>query len=390
MSIDLKHVIDNFDTALYVFDIEELKRRIDFLRENLDKKIQLAFAIKANTFILKDVEPFVDKFEVCSPGELEICRYAQVPEEKIVVSGVHKEYDVMEKAIKNNPNIGTYTIESVRHMEILAELSHKYERRIEVIIRLASGSQFGCCEEEVLEMIEKYRDDEFVYVKGVQYFSGTQKTSIKKLTREVNYVDEFIQKVENELNYNIEELEFGPGFPVYYFKESGFDEAGFIKEFSDLIMGIKSDVKVILELGRSIAASCGTYITKVVDIKSNHDQNYAIVDGGIHQLVYYGQFMATKIPDMEIYPPRNNGEELKYNICGSLCTTNDILLKQLPVRDLKLDDCLVFKNTGAYCWCEGMGLFLSRDLPKVIIHDLDGQYRVVRERIQTYEFNKAN
>lgn len=389
MSIDLSYVTNNFDTALYVFDIEEVKNRIAFLRSNLDKDIKLAFAIKANTFILKYVEPFVDKFEVCSPGELEICRHCAVPEEKIVVSGVYKEYDVMEKAMLYNKNIGTYTIESLEHMRILDSLAHKYNQKIEVIIRLTSGNQFGCSEEEVLDMIQKYKEDELIEIKGVQYFSGTQKTSIKKLTREINYVDEFIQKIENDLNYKIHELEFGPGFPVYYFEDSNFDEAEFLKQFNDLITNIKSDVKIILELGRSIAASCGTYITKVVDIKSNHNQNYAIVDGGIHQLVYYGQFMATKVPELAIYPEREETNAKPYNICGSLCTTNDILLKQLPVSDLKVNDYLIFKNTGAYCWCEGMALFLSRDLPKVIIHDLDGQYKLVRDRMQTWNFNKA-
>lgn len=59
-----------------------------------------------------------------------------------------------------------------------------------------------------------------------------------------------------------------------------------------------------LELGRSIAASCGTYLTRVVDVKRNKNQNYAIVDGGMHQMVYYGQSMAMQLPDCRLFPAR--------------------------------------------------------------------------------------
>ena len=152
---------------------------------------------------------------------------------------------------------------------------------------------------------------EHLNIKGIEYFSGTQKVSIKNLQRELDYIDTFIEEIQEKYDFEIEELEFGPGFPVYYFENSTFDEEEFLKEFSEVLSNIKFRGKVILELGRSISASCGSYITKVVDKKTNKNQNYAIVDGGMHQLVYYGQSMAMKIPKCKIYPKREreNGEK---------------------------------------------------------------------------------
>ena len=74
-------------------------------------------------------------------------------------------------------------------------------------------------------------------------------------------------------------------------------------------------------MGRYLAAPCGTYATKVMDIKNNSDTNYIICDGGIHHLKYHGQTMAMQIPEMEVM---NTSAETKlYCICGSLCTVAD-------------------------------------------------------------------
>ena len=131
----------------------------------------------------------------------------------------------------------------------------------------------------------------------------------------------------------------------------------------------------------------GYYITKVVDIKRNKNQNYAIVDGGMNHIVYYGQSMAMKIPKCDIYPKRESKDEERWNLCGSLCTINDILVKQFPVSNLKIGDVFIFKNAGAYCMTEGISLFLSRDLPCVLKLKDNNQIEVVRKDLPTYTLN---
>ncbi len=52
-----------------------------------------------------------------------------------------------------------------------------------------------------------------IEIKGIQYFSGTQKHSLKKLKREIGYLDEFLISVSDKTGFSIQELEFGPGLP---------------------------------------------------------------------------------------------------------------------------------------------------------------------------------
>ena len=128
---------------------------------------------------------------------------------------------------------------------------------------------------------------------------------------------------------------------------------------------------------------------KSVDKKTNKGQNYAIVDGGIHHSVYYGQTMAMKFPHLDIYPARNDENTEDWNLMGSLCTINDIIIKQYPVSNLQIGDAFIFKNTGAYCMTEGISLFLSRELPQVALLKNDN-LNLVRDAFKTYTLNKAN
>lgn len=385
----IENILKNYETPIYVFDIDKLKQRIKFLRENLTKKLELCYAIKANTFIVKEINDDVDRFEVCSPGEYSICEESNITPEKIVISGVYKTPSVIEYMITTNQKIGRYTVESLEQLKLLDELSKKHNVKLNILLRLTSGNQFGINEEDIEEIIAEKDSYTNLNFEGIQYFSGTQKRTNKRLQKEIDYLDEFLTRLEEKYNYVAEELEFGTGFPVHYFQGEEFDEVEFLKEFSNGIDNMKYSGKIVIELGRSIAASCGYYLTKVVDKKTNKCQNYAILDGGIHHLVYYGQTMAMKFPHLEIYPLRDNKNTQDWNLMGSLCTINDIIIKQYPVSNLQVGDVFIFKNTGAYCMTEGISLFLSRELPEVALLK-GGELKLVREAFKTYTLNKPS
>ena len=119
------------------------------------------------------------------------------------------------------------------------------------------------------------------------------------------------------------------------------------------------------------------------------NERFAIVDGGIHQIAYYGQFMAMKLPCMRCLPASEEPQE-PWNICGSLCTTNDILVKEWPTRPLAPGDVLAFEKAGAYCVSEGIALFLSRDLPAVVLKSAhDAKEHLLRPHMETYVLNEG-
>lgn len=381
----INELIKNVATPFYVFDIGILKKRVNYLKEMMPKNVTLCYAMKANPFLVKEMGDVIEKYEVCSYGEYEICDALDIPKEKLVISGVYKDEYSMRQILASK-NVGVYTIESMNHLKLLDRLTRELKQNIKLILRLTSGNQFGMCEAEVEEIIKNRDKYEYLEILGIQYFSGTQKSIVRRIEHEVEYLDEYVKHLDNDLGFKIKELEFGPGFPVEYFEGKVFDEPAYLTEISNLIKNMEYQGHMTMELGRSIAASCGTYFTKVVDTKVNNEGNFAIVDGGMHHMQYYGQMMAMKKPMLEILPKRNDENVEEWNICGALCTINDLVVKKLPVSNLALGDIFMFKNTGAYSMTEGISLFLSRDLPQVVFLR-NGKMEIVRDTKDTYSLN---
>lgn len=374
------------ETAWYEFDMRRIRDRISYLRSLLGADIALAYAVKANTFIIKDMIPLVERFEICSPGESEVCDRLGVPPEKTVISGVYKTPSFIER-IAATTDGRIYTVESLTQFALLREISEKHRKTLPVLLRLTNDSQFGINEEEICRIIADRQEYPYLDILGIQFFSGTQKTSLKKLARELRTLDALLERLRTEYGYESRELEYGPGFPVAYYEGENLDEESLISGFAAALREMTFKGHITLELGRSIAACCGRYYTHIVDKKQNKGQNYLLVDGGMHHIVYFGQFMGMKHPVMHVVGKENAPVQEAWNICGSLCSMNDILAKQVPLPEVNIGDILCFENTGAYCMTEGISLFLTREIPAVYLIRMDGTAVCVRKPFETLELN---
>lgn len=380
----INEIIKTTGSSFYVFGTAELKKRIAFLRASLPSRVRLCYAVKANTFIVKELLNEVDRFEICSPGESRICGRLGVMPEKTVISGLYKDPRNIEELVGGNGE-RVYTAESASQLVLLSSLAKKYGKHIKVLLRITNDSQFGMDEADALAALT---DENFALLDfcGLQFFSGTQKTSIKKARRELTMMHTVFCKARDIYGEKMRTLEYGTGFPVAYFADEAFDESDFFSQFSQLLSELDDIPEITLEIGRSIAASCGSYYTRIEDIKRNKGLNYAITNGGMHQMVYFGQQMAMRTPVFEVYGKENEPPANKYNICGALCSMNDIILKNASLPAVKPGDVICFHNTGAYCPTEGISLFLSRELPAVYLWD--GQNAVcVRKAFETSPLN---
>ena len=131
------------------------------------------------------------------------------------------------------------------------------------------------------------KDNEYLDFAGIHYYSGTQK-KLKKVIKEVAMLEEFAKELQDEYGVATDILEYGPGLLFNYFEGEetpSFEEQ--LSELKDILKNIKSFKHITLEMGRFIASECGYYCTEVVDRKCNNGSEYAIVDGGIHQINYY-------------------------------------------------------------------------------------------------------
>ena len=126
--------------AFYVFDTRALNRRVARLREALGPDVALCYAVKANPFLVREAAGNVERFEICSPGEWEICQALGLPSERAVISGVVKAEAFIQRLVADADFHGILTVESPRQYAQICRAAETCHRTARVLVRLTNGS----------------------------------------------------------------------------------------------------------------------------------------------------------------------------------------------------------------------------------------------------------
>ena len=383
----LTDIIKEYPTPFYLYHARELKDTLEQIRTMLPE-VGICYAMKAAPILISVLGGITDRIECCSPGEYEICKRAGISPKKLFISGVNKTRESLERVMETAGQDPVFTIESAHQLRLLEEITAERKVRAGVYIRLSSGNQFGVDEEAFWELSGKVRQSPGLKLLGVHYFSGTQKQE-KRIEKELALLAEMGRKAREKTGEKLS-LEYGPGLLVDYF--SGIDTAEKRAEAREKTLnmlaaaaessGIRSCwEQITFEYGRFIAAWAGDYLTSVADLKVTEEKAYCILDGGLHQISYFGSMSGMKIPPVELCGrTEKNGLQTQmeeYLLAGSLCSSNDVLVRKILLPKLEIGDVLRFKLAGAYSLTESMALFLSRDLPAVLMEE-DGRISVMR------------
>lgn len=372
----LQDIAASFATPAFIFDADEFGRRAKNVKSAIGGA-SLCYSIKANPFLLACLPEEIDRVEVCSPGELAICRRVGVDPSTVVYSGVNKGSEDIAEAIEYGAEL--LTAESLRQLGLINAAALAAGKRVRVALRLTSGNQFGMDSEALKRAVAEKGSYEGVDIVAIHYYSGTQKKKLAVIEKELAELEELADTLEERFGLSGISLEYGPGLPADYFGDDpeGRDMA-VLAEAGAMIAAVAARRSVTVEFGRFLASPCGTYLTAAADIKNNNGENFVICDGGINHLKYYGQTMAMQTPPITLLG--DHGERTEdYTLCGSLCTTADILVRKVTLPALSVGDVLAFGRCGAYSVTEGIGLFLSRQLPRIVLHSERGGNRLLRD-----------
>lgn len=390
----LKSAAQRYGSPLYVFDVDVFHARYRYLKQQLGSEIRINYCMKTNPFLTQVSLEETDRIEVCSYGEFLICRELHIEPERLLISGVLKKREDMEVIMEYGKDAAIYTAESPAQVRLMNDIALKNGYRAPLYMRLNCG-QFGMDADTIVGILQSPEQIAGIEFLGIHYFTGTQKHKLRKHEKEIQKLDGLFARIQEETDYVVRHLEYGTGFGVPYFKDQSetVTTPEQLQEFKKILENMQWKGQINLEMGRALAYNCGSYITQVRDVKCNEGKHYAITDGGIHQLHYDGQLRGMYEPGMRVLRNEFPGvskmvsNRYHYAIHGSLCTTNDVLVSDYETEELVEGDYIVFENVGAYSVYEGMSLFLSHELPGVVLYSEDRGLQQVRRSSETYLMN---
>ena len=350
---NLKNILNKVSTPSYIFDFDNFEKRARKIKEIVGKNVDLCYSMKANPFFVQDLPHDFSKIEVCSHGEFLICQKLKIDPTMIFYSGVNKRAEEVEEAIEYG--VTNFTAESVKHINILQKMSSKYKKVLNVYLRISSDTQFGMELLEIESIIQKKSQYSFLNIVGLHYFTGTQKKKCEVIIKELLFLQHVLNEIRNNYGYIIKEVEYGTGLYIEYFgkPEQEFKDLYAIKE---ALEQLAQNTHVTIEMGRFFSATSGWYLTRIDDKKEVDGTKYLIINGGINQLVYDGQLKGMRKPSAFLYKNKKDcNDELKgedFTICGSLCTPNDIIVRDFELKNPEIDDFIIFENVGDYSFME--------------------------------------
>ena len=105
----LQEAAKQYKTPFYLFDIDELIQNVERIKKLAGEDINICYAMKANPFLVTALAEKVNSIEACSAWEYDICRNQGIKTEKIILSGVLKKNEELERIFRKEMTLPVIT-----------------------------------------------------------------------------------------------------------------------------------------------------------------------------------------------------------------------------------------------------------------------------------------
>lgn len=387
--------------SYYIYDFNEINSRIHNIVDYMPGNFSLYYAIKANSNsdVLKYIKSFpqIAGFEIASSGEL-AKSLSFCSSDEILYTGPGKTEKDLENAIKNK--IKYINVESVTEAIRINNLAQKLKiNKVDVLLRInmdykivdadenmgGISTKMGIDEKQYYEAYTYISKLEHINVVGIHVFSASGILNYKASIDYARYVFDMVVQFEN-MGQNIKVVDLGGGIGVDYTDEGReFDTKQYFYELKKLIDEYGySDKNFILELGCYLVATCGYYVSRIIDIKESKEYKHVVLSGGLNHIPtasFNGKhpFYIVHMHEKKLYENQISVYDEIVDIDGPLCTADDKVLWDVHVDEANIGDYVVIKVAGAYCYNVAWLEFLSHEYPIELIKNDDKVYESTKD-----------
>jgi len=376
----------NLETPCYILDRRELERSINGFGEALHSHFtcySIGYSVKTNSvpYCLKLAKNQGCYAEVVSFDEYNLARICGYDVQHIIYNGPMKSKETFLEAVKGGAVVN---IETKRELQWLNELPK--EGLFSIGIRLniniskvspedADGdndnSRFGFSDEtaEFSDAITRLKEIPNIRLTGLHIHRTAHSRSLRFYDNSIRYACEVIKKYGLELDY----LDVGGGYFGIFSNKPTY------QQYSDVFYDALIDnglehLRVIVEPGNALVASCFNFLSEVIDVKHvEKDRWFITTDGSRNDIDPFFR----KSSYMTEILSKGEGQIVKEQVIGGCtCLEYDRLFTIENSKLLGAGDRILYKNVGAYTMC--LSPLFIRYYPKIYVMK-DDEINLIRD-----------
>jgi len=369
-----------FGSPLYVYDLAEVERRYRRFTSAFPYEptsFHYAIVCNKNHAIVARLHELGAGVHANTPGDAFAALATGVPADEIVYSGTNLSADDLEFLVARGIALNVDSLDQVRDIT-----NRTTEPRLGIRVLIDDGAKrnrIGLAPSEVREAVRITAAAGGAVV-GVHMYAGT---NTLRPTRHLECVDRLLSAAAHvpELEY----VDIGGGYGVGY-RDGEFDlDIDTIgREVTDrmelLSRERRRSIRLVVEPGRTLVATAGTLLVRVVSVKERDGRRYVGVDSTVGNIavpsVYHAQHR------VEALLPRTRSLPVPTDVCGNTTHSGDYLARDICLPVVRKGDLLALRDVGAYAYATSSH-FLNRPRPAEVV--VDGSDAWLTTRRETFD-----
>lgn len=357
-TVSLARIAEKVGTPAYVYSAADI---VDRFRSYANAFAQVphlvCYSMKANSSLA--VARLLSRegagADIVSGGELRQALKAGFSPDNIIFSGVGKTKEELSLAIRRG--IRAINVESEEELKALSATAAALRRPAPFSLRVnpdvhAGGhphistgtpeNKFGVYHKNIFPLYRWARRQRYLRPVGIQSHIGSQITRIDPYKKALTVLVDLVQRLE-KIGVPLEIIDLGGGLGVDYNGETP-------PRPDELAAAILRPIRergltLFLEPGRSLVASSGVLLTRVLYRKDAGTKHFVIVDAAMNDLARPALYDAYH----EIVPVRRRpGAHRIIDVVGPVCESGDYLARRRPMVLPRQKDVLAILTAGAY------------------------------------------
>jgi diaminopimelate decarboxylase len=365
----LLSIAERCGTPSYVYFADEIRANVDRLRSAFAGQFLISYAVKANPApgVLGALHKFADLLDVSSAGEIKRAVEAGWEGSAISFTGPGKREDELQHAV--DARIGEVVVESVEEARALARLARRAGIVQRIMLRLAPSRvpagfgdtmggkpvAFGVDEEDLETVVPEILGLRGLSLIGFHCYSGTQCLQARAVVENWAIHAQLFRSTAQLAGIQPERLVFGSGLGIpYHDGQQPLDLAQIAEAAGSLLAELRQALprtRLVLETGRFLVGEPGVFLTRVMRVKDSRGTRIGICDGGLnYHLAACGLFgMALRRNYRMVNLTATDGPGRgRFQLSGPLCTSIDVLGRNVELPRLEAGDVIALEASGAY------------------------------------------